>query len=147
MRRGLVTLLVVGVIVGLGGLLQAAEKPPKPVATIKFDEGSVAAGIGYSWGSGKLMYKGKTYPFKVDGIAVGEVGATKVDAVGEVYALKKLADFNGTYTALAAEGTAGGGMGIARMKNQNGVVLQVKVRTQGLDVKLALSGVKFELTK
>jgi hypothetical protein len=147
MRRGLVALLVVGVIVGLGGLVIAAEKSPKPVATLTFDEGSVAAGIGYSWGSGKLMYKGKTYPFKVDGIAVGEVGATKVDAVGEVYYLKKLADFNGTYTAVAAEGTAGGGMGVARMKNQNGVVLQVKVRTQGLDVKLALSGVKFELTK
>ncbi len=147
MRRVLVSVLMVGVVMGLLGLASLGETAAKPAATIKFDEGSVAAGIGYSWGSGKLTYKGKTYPFKVDGLAVGEVGAAKVEAVGEVYDLKKLDDFTGTYTATSAEATAGGGAGIARMKNQNGVTLIVKARTQGINFKLALSGVKFELTK
>ncbi len=147
MRRVLMSVLVVGVVVGLLGLANTGETAAKPVATIKFDEGSVAAGIGYSWGSGKLTYKGKSYPFKVDGLAVGDVGAVKVEAVGEVYDLKKLEDFSGTYTATSAEATAGGGAGIARMKNQNGVTLIVKARTQGINFKLALSGVKFELTK
>jgi len=147
MRRGFVSLLLVGALVGLLGLASPGETAAKPAATLKFDEGSVAAGLGYSWGSGTLMYKGKRYPFKVDGLAVGEVGAVKIDAVGEVYDLKKLEDFGGTYTATSAEATAGGGAGIARMKNENGVTLVVKARTQGINFKLALSGVKFTLTK
>ncbi len=147
MRRVLVSVLMVGVVVGFFGLASTGETAAKPVATIKFDAGSVAAGIGYSWGSGTLTYKGKKYPFKVDGLAVGDVGVTKVDAIGEVYDLKNLEDFNGTYTATTAEATVGGGAGIARMKNQNGVTLIVKARTQGINFKLALSGVKFELTK
>jgi hypothetical protein len=147
MRRVLVSMLMIGMVMGLCGLASAGETAAKPVATIAFDAGSVAAGIGYSWGSGTLTYKGKKYPFKVDGLAVGDVGVTKVDAVGEVYDLKNLDDFAGTYTATSAEATVGGGAGIARMKNQNGVTLIVKARTQGINFKLALSGVKFELKK
>ena len=147
MRRVLMSVLVIGVVGGFCGLASLGEPAAKPVATFSFDEGSVAAGIGYSWGSGKLTYKGKKYPFKVDGLSVGDVGAKKVSAAGEVYDLKKLEDFNGTYTATTAEATVGGGAGIARMKNQNEVTLIVKARTQGINFKLALSGVKFELTK
>jgi len=147
MQRAAICVLLIGVVVGALGLPSLGETATKPVATLKFDEGSVAAGLGYSWGSGTLTYKGKSYPFKVDGLAVGEVGAVKVEAVGEVYDLKKLADFSGTYTATSAEASAGGGAGIARMKNENGVTLIVKARTQGINFKLALSGVKFTLTK
>ena len=38
--------------------------------TVQFSGGSVAAGIGYSWGSGTLHYRGKSYPIKVDGPSV-----------------------------------------------------------------------------
>src|SRR5262245_26611258 len=41
-------------------VLAAEEK--KPDATIKLSGGSVAAGVGVSWGSGTLTYKGKTHP-------------------------------------------------------------------------------------
>jgi hypothetical protein len=56
----------------------------------------VGVGIGWSWGKGVLSFKGKQYPFKVDGICVVDVGITKANAVGKVYHLKKLSDFNGT---------------------------------------------------
>ena len=64
-------------------------------ALIEFSGGSVAAGIGFSWGSGTLTQAGKTYSLKIDGLSVGSVGITKASAYGKVYRLKKLSDING----------------------------------------------------
>jgi hypothetical protein len=130
----------------LSGLALAAEEK-KPDATLKLSEGQVALGIGWSWGKGVLTYKGKDYPFKVEGLSVGDVGVTKADAVGNVYNLKKRSDFNGTYTSAAAQGTLGGGAGVSTMKNQNGVVINLESTTQGVNVKVAGEGVKFTLEK
>ena len=44
--------------------------------------GSVAAGIGFSWGGGTLTYRGKRYPVSVDGLTVGSVGYSKATASG-----------------------------------------------------------------
>ena len=63
-------LLVLGVSTGF---TQAAEKPD---ATLRLSGGSVAAGIGWSWGSGTLTYKGKDYPISVKGLSLGKVGIT-----------------------------------------------------------------------
>ena len=49
-----------------------------------------------------LTYKGKTYPFKVEGLSVGEVGITKAEATGNVFTLKKIEDFSGIYRAAGA---------------------------------------------
>lgn len=118
-----------------------------PDATVSFEGGSVAAGIGYSWGSGTLKYKGKSYPLKVDGLSVGDVGVSKVNATGNVYHLKKLADFPGTYTAASAEAAVGGGGGATAMKNQNGVEIRAKATSQGLKLKLGVDGVKIDFSK
>jgi len=110
MRRTVIASVLVGsVLVLLAG--PAAARAKKPDATLTLSEGSVAVGIGFSWGKGTLSYQGKTYPFKVDGLSVGEVGLTRASAAGNVFNLKKLADFSGSYTAGAAEGTVGGGGG------------------------------------
>jgi hypothetical protein len=138
-------MLLVGMIVGLLGLATAGEK--KPDATLKLSEGSVAAGIGWSWGNGTLTFKGKRYPFKVEGLSVGDVGVTKASATGKVYNLKKLEDFTGTFTAAAAGATVGGGASATAMKNQNGVEINIVSTTQGVAFKLAAEGVKFTLTK
>ena len=90
---------------------------------------------------------GKTYPVKVEGLAVGEVGITRASATGEVFDLKKLADFGGNYVAGGAEGTVGGGAGITTMKNQNGVVIELKSTTQGANLKLAAEGIKLALAR
>jgi hypothetical protein len=70
-----------------------------PDATIRLSAGSVAAGIGVSWGSGTLTYQGKTYPIDVKGLSIGDAGISKIEASGKVYNLKKLNDFNGNFTA------------------------------------------------
>jgi hypothetical protein len=147
MRRIVWSGLAVATIVVLLGLAYAGEAEKKPDATLKMSEGSVAAGIGWSWGKGTLTFKGKTYPFKVEGLTVGEVGVTKAEANGKVYNLKKLEDFNGIYSAAAAGATVGGGGSATAMKNENGVEITLLATTKGINVKLAGQGVKLTLTK
>ena len=146
MRRMLTAVVAVGSLVSLlTGLALAQAK--KPDATLTLTEGSVALGIGYSWGKGTLSYQGKTYPVKVEGLSVGEVGIQTATATGNVSNLKKLEDFSGNYVAGAAGATVGGGAGVTAMKNQNGVVIELKSTTQGASLKLAAEGLKLTLQK
>ncbi len=132
-------------IVVLVGLATAGEKQPD--ATLKMSEGSVGVGIGWTWGKGVLTFQGKDYPFKVEGLSVGDVGVKRADATGKVYNLKKVEDFTGNYTAGAAGATVGGGAAVAAMKNQNGVEVNLVSTTQGVAFKLAAEGMKLTLTK
>jgi hypothetical protein len=146
MRRTVLMLIVVGSLSSLFGAVALAQDK-KPDATLKLSEGSIGVGIGYSWGKGTLSYKGKTYPVKIEGLSVGEVGVKKAEAVGKVYNLKKLEDFDGNYTAGAASGTLGGGAGATAMKNQNGVVIEMTSTTKGANLKLAAEGIKLSVVK
>lgn len=113
----------------------------KPDATFEYSGGSVAAGIGYSWGHGVLHYKGKDYPFTANGLDVVDVGAVSVEASGTVQHLSKVADFPGNFTALTAGLTVAGGGAETTMKNQNGVVVHVRSTTEGVDLELAPGGI------
>ena len=145
----MIVMSVVGAVLVFGGAPAHAKGKAKahPDATVSFEGGSVAAGIGYSWGSGTLHYKGKSYPLKVDGLSVGDVGVSKVNASGSVWHLKKLEDFPGTYTAASAGASVGGGGGVAAMQNQNGVVIKAHATSKGLKLKLGADGVKIDLAK
>ena len=145
MRRmiGLATIAALGLCLTIA---HAAEEKT-PDATLKLSGGSVAAGIGYSWASGTLSYKGKEYPVSVKGLSVGDVGATKIEASGSVYNLKSLDDFDGNYTAAGAGLTAAGGAGAATMKNQNGVTVNLVATTQGVKFALAAGGVEMKIKK
>jgi len=145
MRRSIVTLIAIGgLVMLLNGLALAQAKTD---GTLTLSEGSVAAGIGWSWGKGTLSYQGKTYPVKVEGLTVGEVGITRATATGKVSNLKKVADFSGTFTAASAGATVGGGAEATIMKNQNGVVVELKSTTQGASHKLGAQGIKLSLAK
>jgi len=108
---------------------------------------SIAAGVGFSWGSGVLTYEGKEYPFSITGLSAGDIGITSVEVSGNVFNLKSLDQFNGNYTSFNAGVTLAGGAGGATMRNQNGVVINVVVTTQGLNFDLGVDGVKVELKK
>jgi hypothetical protein len=131
----------------LGVTLSLAQAGDKPDATIKLSGGSVAAGVGLSWGSGTLHYEGKSYPIKVTGLSVGDVGVTKIEASGRVFDLKKLDDFDGNYTAVAAGATVAGGAAALAMKNQNGVTVKLLSTTQGVKFALGTAGVDMKIEK
>ena len=114
------------------GFLSVAQAEDTPDATLKLKGGSVAVGVGYSWASGELSYKGKIYEVEVKDLSVGDVGITSADASGSVYHLAKLSDFDGNYTAAGAGATVAGGASAGIMKNQNGVEIRLVSTTQGV---------------
>jgi hypothetical protein len=142
--------IVALVAMGLGAGSADARGKRRAVAasttgSVRIVAKSVAVGIGWQWGSGTLTYRGKHYPFKIEGLSVNAVGASKSDAWGDVYDLKQLNDFEGTYTAIEAGGALGGGKGITSMKNGNGVRITLHWTSQGLEVKAAPEGIKITL--
>jgi hypothetical protein len=142
--RSLLCAAVVGAL--LAGALGAAYADDDE-GTLKISATALSAGAGYSWGEGKLSYKGKEYPVTIDGLTVGAVGISLIEATGEVDDLKKLEDFDGTYFAAAAGSTIGGGAGMVTMKNQNGVLVTLRATTRGVGLTLGVSGVKLALKK
>lgn len=141
-----VLLLAFGFATSVFAAKQAATED-KPDATIDFSGGSVAAGIGFSWGSGTLHYKGKDYPIKVSGMSLGKVGLSKATARGNVYNLRQLRDFDGNYTSTGVGMTLAGGRAATAMKNQHGVKVAAYSTTKGLDVTVGGAGVDMSITK
>ena len=79
----------------------AAQKAT-PSGKVTLESTSIAAGIGVSWGDGKLTFKGKTFPFSIDGLSLVDWGISKAQATGDVYNLTDPAKLGGTYVAAEA---------------------------------------------
>ena len=73
----------------------AAEKAT-PSGKVTMQSTSIAAGIGVTWGDGKLTFKGKEYPFSIDGLTLVDWGISKASAEGDVYNLTDPAKLGGT---------------------------------------------------
>jgi hypothetical protein len=140
--------VLVLVIAAMTSFTQAAKHHSKPDATLRVSGGSFALGIGVSWGSGTLTYKGKNYPVKVKGLSVGKVGATSSSAYGEVFNMKHLQDFNGHYDVGGA-GTRGVTLGAGKagtiMSNQAGVIIRISSTQSGVAVNATGGGVDMQL--
>jgi hypothetical protein len=138
------------VVAVMTGFTQAASQHSGPDATLRLSGGSFALGIGFRWGSGTLTYKGKDYPVKVNGLSIGKVGMTGVSAIGEVFNLKHLQDFNGHYN-VGAEGTSGvtiaKGKAGTLMTNQAGVIVRLAATQTGLDVNATGGGVDMQIQR
>jgi len=113
--------------------------------TIAIDETQVGFLVGGSLGGGKLNFNGKTYDFKIGGLSLGDIGASKVKASGDVYNLTKLANFPGTYSKIDASATAVVGAGALRLKNEHGVIIQLKTNSKGLQASAGAGGVKITM--
>ena len=116
-----------------------------PVGAITLKGGSVAAGVGFTWGHGELEYKNKTHRFTIKGISVVDVGASEFTARGEVYDLKRLEDFAGNYVAAAAGVAVAGGATATYLKNEHGVIIKLIETDIGLQFNLAAEGVHIAL--
>ncbi len=127
--------------------LQTSAADDVASATIELSGGSVAVGIGYSWGKGTVTYLGTRHALKINGISIVDVGVSNYSASGTVYNLKKLSDIEGTYTAVEAGATVAGGASIATMQNDKGVVIKMTSTRSGLQFTLAPNGVNISLEK
>jgi hypothetical protein len=136
---------IVPAIAAFIGMSAPAIAENVPDAKITFSGGSIAAGIGYTWGSGTLLFKEKSYAFTVEGLSVIDIGIAKIDGTGDVYNLKEVKDFPGTYVAAGVGATIAGGGTIAAMENEKGVIIHFRSTTAGLRLNVSASGIVIRL--
>jgi hypothetical protein len=109
----------------------------QPVGTVDMTQVQAAYIASASGGSGTLYFQGQSYPFSVRGAGIGGIGASTIDAQGEVYGLTNVANFAGAY----AQGRYGFAIGTASggdlwLKNNNGVIMHLKAKRTGLMLSL-----------
>jgi hypothetical protein len=119
----------------------------RPDGTLSLKGGSVAAGIGYTWGHGDLEFHQGSHRFSIKGVSIVDVGATNFSASGQVYNLKRLADFSGNYVAAGAGITIAGGGTALYLKNEHGVIVKLVATDVGLKFTLSADGVHVSLKK
>jgi len=123
-----------------------AEKA-KPVGTVTIKSTSIAIGVGVQWGNGVLTFKGKEYKFSVKGLSIVDLGISSLTVAGEVFGLTKLEDFDGNYMAGSAGVAIAGGAQVTSMKNQNGVVMELKSTQTGVKLTFAAEGIHIKIKK
>jgi hypothetical protein len=108
-----------------------------PVGTVDMHQFQAAYIGSAGGGDGTLYFHGRSYPFTVAGVGIGGIGASTIEAKGDVYALHDVDQFAGAY----AQGRYGVVVGDASagdlwLKNANGVVMHLKAKRQGLMLSL-----------
>ena len=147
-------LLIAAALAIFAGCSTSVKVGPESVAGLTPD-GTVemnqvqAAFIGNAGGgTGTLFYRGREYRFNVGGLGVGGIGASTIDAYGEVYKLPNLAAFPGAY------GQAGYGFALGEksggdlwLENGSGVIMHLKARRTGLMLSLGGDAVVVSMQK
>jgi hypothetical protein len=129
--------------IAVPAVVKAHDEPPS--GRISIETTSIAAGVGLSWGNGKLKFHGREYRFSVDGVTFVDFGVSKSSAVGDIYNLARLAEFEGNYVAAEANLALGGGVGSVALRNSNGVVIHLTSVSQGARLHLGSSGINIKL--
>ena len=134
-------LLTTGVAL-LGSAVPLTVEAKEPSGSVTIDETQLAFIFSGQIGGGELDFRGRSYDFKIGGLGIGGYGISNLRAVGEVYDLKRVADFPGGY-AEARQGWAIGraGNGHLWLQNPNNVVLHLRTAREGLMLTLGASGV------
>jgi len=113
---------------------------PKPSGRVTMQSRSIAAGVGVTWGDGKLTFNGKDYAFTINGLSVVDWGIARASASGDVYNLTDVSKFAGTYVAAEAGFTLAGGAGGITMRNSDGVIINLRSTSRGASLTLGTSG-------
>ena len=108
-----------------------------PDATVDMSQVQVAFIGSGGGGTGTLFYKGGSYPFTVGGLGIGGIGASTLEASGDVYKLASVAQFAGAY----AQGRFGYALGDKSggdlwLQNEAGVIMHLKAKREGLMLSL-----------
>ena len=100
----------------------------------------VVAGVGN--GKGTLTFHGKAYPFEVSGASFGATLALTVSELeGRALNLRTPGDLAGNYIAVGAGGAIVGGIGVARLRSANGVILMIRGPKLGAGISVNLARV------
>jgi hypothetical protein len=118
-----------------------------PDGTVEIQQVQVAYIGSGSRGSGTLNYRGRSYPFSVGGLGIGGIGASTIEATGEVYDLPDVTRFPGIY------GQGRYGFAIGRrsagdlwLQNEAGVIMHLKAQRTGLILSLGGDAVRIVMS-
>lgn len=131
----------------LGGIGGALAQDGRPDARLEFSGTSYGLLVGVNKGQGRLIYQERQYAFSIAAIKVGVLGVARVDAIGQVYRMRDLADFPGRYYAVEGTFTVGQGGGNAVLRNEKGVMLYLQNVQKGVELTLGGSGVDIVFTE
>lgn len=147
MRKPHIFAILAVVVILMFAVSAALAQPqePYPLGKITLSAKQVAAGVGFTWGSGTLKFQGKTYHFAVKGLDVAAVGFAKVSARGDVYNLKHPSDLAGKYAAAQAGAALIKGRTGLMMRNEKGVVINLLSDQTGAQLTLGASGVSITM--
>jgi hypothetical protein len=127
-------------LVALAAWTAAVNPSQADTGTVRVLFGSVGVVAGAGNGKGTLTFHGKTYPFGVSGASFGATLALTVSEFeGRALNLRAPADLAGNYIAVGAGGAIVGGIGIARLRNANGVILVVRGPKLGAGISVNLA--------
>ncbi len=91
--------------------------------------------VGARWGSGELrMSNGESRRFQILGLKALETGAATNNFTGEVYNLRSIDDFEGTYYGAATKISLVRSKGEAVVNNGKCVIVKVRMDGRGLQV-------------
>ena len=139
-------LMIIALIMGCassGKEQKKADVPPS--GTIHLEEWQVMAILSGDFGHGTLDFKNKVYKFKLKGMGALGYGVQKISGVGHVYHLNDIADFPGSYSEARAGLTVAKGVGVLYIRNDNGVVIEIKTHAEGVALSVGVSGIKIEM--
>ena len=143
--RMLLSLVMAGILLFVVAAAKAEEAPLYPIGEVTIEAKQLAAGVGYSWGDGVMKFQGKEYRFTVQGLNVAAVGLAKIHAVGDVYNLKTAADLAGKYVAVSAGLSLAKGVAGLSMRNDRGVVINLRSAQQGVQLNLGVDGFNIKM--
>ena len=147
MRMLTVTAMACAIFSGatLADSTETSSTADVPSATIELSGGAVAAGIGFQWGHGEVVFEGQKHRFSVSGLSIVDVGASSYTASGLVYNLHDINDLNGNFTQVSAGMAIAGGGSADYLRNEKGVVIKLLESQKGLRFNLSASGMKVQL--
>lgn len=125
----------------------ALAQDRRPDARLEWSSTAYGLLVGVNQGKGVLAFQGQRYPFTVSGLRLATLGFVKVDALGQVYRLRELADFPGRYLAVEGGLTVVQGGGHTVLRNEKGVTLYLQNVQKGFDVTLGGGGLDIALTE
>lgn len=115
----------------------AAIRGQTPDGQVRMQMVSVAYIGSGSRGTGTLDFRGRGHPFTVTGLGIGGVGASTVDAIGEVYNLRDASQFAGEYAQVRYGFAVGrASAGDLWLQNTSGVIMRLSAQRTGLMLSL-----------
>ena len=123
------------------------EDPPRVFSgTIEISSTQIAFFVSGQSGGGTLEFEGMEHDFKIGGLGVGGIGIHSVNAVGVVYNLEKLSDFEGSYSQARMGMTVGKGKStIGLNNNKNDVFIELKSSNKGVALAGGVDGISIKL--